>query len=302
MVDPGFISPDRGSIDLKTLNIIGCGKVGQTLGHLLHASKACKIQDLKASSASNAAAAAGFIGDGRAVDTLAEMRAADIWLISVPDALIGAVAADLAADLRGRSQASDGAPMAFHCSGLLPASVLDPLRQHGFALASAHPVLTFADPTQAVRQFPGSPCGIEGDAAALAILHTMLEAIGGSCFLVQTALKPLYHAAAVFCNNFTVVLQAIAHEAWIAADVPAELVPKIQALLLQATAENVIRLGPRAITGPAARGDHEVVRLQGAEVLRWHPEAGVLYQELSRLARRLALRESTREADLEDPR
>ena len=33
-----------------------------------------------------------------------------------------------------------------------------------------------------------------------------------------------------------------------------------------------------------------VIRSQGAEVFRWNPDAGVLYQGFSRLARRLALR------------
>ncbi len=287
---------------MKTLNIIGCGKVGQTLGHLFHASGACSIQDLKASRPSHAQAAARFIGAGTTVETLAEMRPADLWLITVPDTLIRAVAAELAAALRRRPPPAGDAPVAFHCSGFLPASALDPLGEIGLRLASAHPVLTFADPSQAVRHFPGAPCGIEGGNAALAIVQPLLEAIGGNCFPVQTALKPLYHAAAVFSNNFTVVLQAIAHEAWLAAGVPEELARQIQASLLRATTENVIQLGPRALTGPAARGDHEVVRLQGAEVLGWHPEAGLLYQELSRLARRLAVSGNTLAAAIDESR
>jgi predicted short-subunit dehydrogenase-like oxidoreductase (DUF2520 family) len=72
--------------------------------------------------------------------------------------------------------------------------------------------------------------------------------------------------------------------------VPPALVPQIPAALLRTTVDNVIQLGPCAITGPAARGDMEVVRLQGAEVLRWQPEAGALYEALSRMARRLAVR------------
>lgn len=272
-----------------TLNVIGCGKVGQTLARLFAASGTCELQDLKGSSLRQAQIAAGFIGAGRPVQELAQMRPAHVWLIAVPDALTGTVAQELAQTLAD-SRAEHAGAAAFHCSGFLPASTLAPLREHGFRLASVHPVLAFADPATAVARFPGTPLGLEGDEAALQALRPLLEAIGGQCFDVPTAMKPLYHAAAVFSSNFTVVLQAIACEAWTAAGVPPSLVPKIQAALLQATTDNVVQLGPGAITGPAARGDCEVVRLQGAEVQRWQEEAGTLYQELSRLARRIAMR------------
>ena len=75
------------------------------------------------------------------------------------------------------------------------------------------------------------------------------------------------------------------------------MVPQIEASLMAATMKNISEFGPKAITGPAARGDHKVVRLQGAEVFRWHPEAGVIYHDLSRLARRLALQQTTHALD-----
>lgn len=273
----------------KTFNVIGCGNVGQTLAHLLATSGACQVQDLKGSSLRQARIAAGFIGGGRAVEELAQMRPADVWLVAVPDSQTGVVAAELAQAL-AEAPAQHAAAIAFHCSGFLPASTLAPLREHGFQLASLHPVLAFADPATAVARFPGTPVGLEGDDAAMRALEPLLEAIGAQCFAVPTGHKPLYHAAAVFSSNFTVVLQAIACEAWTSAGVPASLVPRIQAALLQATTDNVVQLGPGAITGPAARGDREVVRIQGAEVQRWQEEAGTLYQALSRLARRVALR------------
>lgn len=273
----------------KTLNVIGCGKVGQTLARLFAVSGTCVLQDLKGSSLRQAQIAASFIGGGRAVQELAQMRPADVWLIAVPDSLTRTVAAELAQAL-ATSPAQHASAVAFHCSGFLPASTLAPLREHGFRLASMHPVLAFADPATAVARFRGTPLGLEGDEAAMHALRPLLEAICGQCFAVRTELKPLYHAAAVFSSNFTVVLQAIACEAWTAAGVPPSLVPKIQAALLQATIDNVVQLGPSAITGPAARGDCEVVRIQGAEVQRWQEEAGTLYQDLSRLARRIAMR------------
>ncbi len=279
---------------MKTLNVVGCGKVGQTLARVFHASGVCIIQDLKGLDLSEAGQAAKFIEAGRPVTTWQDMRPADLWLITVPDTKIAGVATEIAGAL-----AKSKGTVAFHCSGFLPASAMAPLRSLGWELASVHPVLTFADPSAAVDQFNGTPCGLEGEEAALATLHPLFEAAGGLCFPVRTDCKALYHAAAVFSSNFNVVLQAIAREAWAAAGVPEELAPRIQASLLTATFENILAFGPRAITGPAARGDREVVRLQGAEVFRWNPDAGVLYQELSRLARRLSLHHTTQAFEAE---
>ena len=238
--------------------------------------------------------AAAFIGADRAVSAIDQMRPADVWMLTVPDTWIAQVSAELAAtSVSLDAQSSTRRPVAFHCSGFLPSSVLSPLASIGWHVASVHPVLTFASPESAVEQFQGAQCGVEGDSAALEVLQPLFAATGALCFPVIGERKALYHAGAVFSSNFTVVLQAIAREAWAAAGVPDEVALKIQESLMRATTENVMSLGPKAITGPAARGDVQVVRAQGAEVSRWHPDAGALYSELSLLAGRLAKHRST---------
>src|SRR5690606_8128668 len=122
-----------------------------------------------------------------------------------------------------------------HCSGFFPADALGALRRHGLRLASAHPSLNFASPRTGVSQFAGTPCGLEGDPDAVAVVRELLSGIGGQCFDVATGSKSLYHAAAVFCSNFTVVLQGIAREAWRDAGVPDELIPRLNEALLRHT-------------------------------------------------------------------
>ena len=273
---------------MKLLNVIGCGRVGQTLARLLQEHGVCPVQDLYVRSAEKSHAAVEFIGAGRAVSDLRLMRPADIWMLSVPDGQVALAAESLAQTLDLRSS-PPGPAVAFHCSGFLPANALVPLRRHGWRLASAHPSLNFASPQTGIRQFPGTPCGLEGDRDAAETVGELLTAVGGQCFLVDTAAKPLYHAAAVFCSNFTVVLQGIAREAWLKAGVPEQLLPQLTAALLGNTVENVLALGPAAaITGPAARGDREVVQRQGEVVAQWHPRAGEIYREMSELASKLA--------------
>ena len=269
---------------MKTFNVIGCGRVGQTLAALLHQHAQVQVQDLYSRSFSSAEQTVQFVGSGTAVTELAHMRAADVWLLSVPDAQV-AVAAQALAEAQG---ANLKGAIVFHNSGFLSAAVLQPLQALGCHVASAHPVLNFASPHTGVRQFADTPCGLEGDAPALAWLHTALTAIGGRCFEIASADKPLYHAAAVFSSNFTVVLQGIAQDAWRSAGVPPELMRPLTEALLKSTVDNVLAMGPaQALTGPAARGDTAVVQAQGAVVKGWSVPAGEVYKTLSALAAKL---------------
>jgi len=249
------------------------------------------VQDLYSRSFTSAEQAAQFVGAGWPVADLAEMRAADVWLLSVPDAQVSAAAHALA-DAQGTKLAG---AIVCHNSGFLSAAALQPLQALGCHVASAHPVLNFASPDTGVRQFAGTPCGLEGEAPALAWLHTALSAIGGRCFEIASADKPLYHAAAVFSSNFTVVLQGIAQDAWQSAGVPTEFMRPLTEALLKSTVDNVLAMGPaQALTGPAARGDTAVVQAQGEAVQRWHAPAGEVYQTLSALAAQLKKHGKTR--------
>ncbi|WP_216671262.1 Rossmann-like and DUF2520 domain-containing protein [Mangrovicoccus sp. HB161399] len=267
------------------INIIGAGKVGRSFMRLAAAAPGIELGCVLARDPQHAAEAVAAVGAGRAAAGMAQMRPADLWVLSVPDDRIAGLAGALA-EARG-AQAGEG-PAALHCSGFLSSEVLAPLRARGWSAASCHPVLSFADPALAAAQFPGTCCAIEGDAAASVLAEAMVAAFGGVPFAVDPAGKALYHAAAVFSNNFATVLQAMAQEAWAAAGVPPEIAVCLGRTLLDGTAASVARLGPAAaLTGPAARGDAEVLRLQAAAVAQWHPEAAELYAGLSRLAGRL---------------
>ena len=214
---------------------------------------------------------------------------ADIWLIAVPDSQISTVARFLSVALDKTTPDRLDGPIAFHCSGFESSNLLEPLRSNGFGIASVHPMLSFADPGLSMSVFKGTPCAIEGDKDTLETLGGWIGQIGGKPFELAAEKKGLYHAAAVFSSNLNVVLQAIAVEAWHASGVPQDIIPALQCALLNATVQNVIQMGPRvALTGPAARGDARVVKLQQDIVGKWHPDAGQAYALLSNMATRLA--------------
>lgn len=267
------------------VNIIGMGKVGQTLLRLLQARPEITLGDLFSRNPASAAQAATLAGAGRAVDALEKMAPADLWFLTVPDDQIASAAKALA---KARETLGDTPAAAVHCSGFFSSTELRPLQDIGWSVASCHPVQSFADPVSAATQFPGTYCGIEGAATAVHQISTLIKALGGRPFPVQTEQKALYHAAAVFSNNFTVVLQGLALETWAAAGVPGDVAQALCHSLLQNTAANVGRVGPQAaLTGPAARGDAKVMQLQEMALAGWHPKTAELYHLLSTMAQRL---------------
>ena len=267
---------------MPTLNLVGAGRVGRTLGRLWQRSGVLQVQDVLTRSAVSAQAAVDFIGTGRPLDDPAQLRPADYWLLAVPDRQIAASAQQLAA--LGLAPAA-----AFHASGALPASELGPLQASGWSIASAHSMLSFADPATALLQFPGTVCALEGQPEAVTALRPLFQAIGAHCFDLLTDHKLRYHAAAVFATNFLPVLQAQAEALWQSSGMPADLLPGLRERLLRNAVDNLLALGPAgALTGPAARGDTALVQRQGQALTAYQPEAGAAYAALSMLAQRLA--------------
>lgn len=274
---------------MKTLNIVGCGRVGSTLGYLWHSQGVFRIQDVLNTSATSADQAVKFMGAGRSVGRLQEMRSADVWMIAVSDGQIANVAEQLALHL-SKSGANTG--IAFHCSGALSSAELQFLKRtqnSEIQTASAHCILSFSAPSSAVKQFAGTPCALEGDTEATQILKLAFEAIGANCFDLAAQDKVLYHAAAVFATNFLPVLQVVAAELWQSTGMPKALIAPLNASLLSKAVENISTQGAaKALTGPAARGDTELVTLQGAAVADWHAVVGAAYAALSELATQIA--------------
>jgi len=282
------ITPVPIAVTAPTLNLVGAGRVAQTLASLWRAQNTFAIQDVLTTSLHSAQAAVRVIEAGLAVAQMQAMRDADVWMLAVPDALLAACAQALAA---ARAVAASGAPIVFHCSGAQGASTLAPLAALGWQVASAHCILSFASVPSAIHQFPGTPCALEGDATACDRLRPAFTAIGAQCFAVASSDKLLYHAAAVFATNFLPVLQATAEDLWQSTGMPAHLIPALRASLLRNAVANITTLGPQAaLTGPAARGDTAAIQRQHAAVAAWDAPAGVAYDALSTLALRLAQR------------
>ena len=185
----------------RTLNIIGSGRVGRACARMWAQAGVFAIHDVLTRSRESAAEAVKFIGAGHAAGRLEEMRGADVWMIATRDDAIVPSGRTLAAS----GKVARGA-IVFHVSGATPASDLGPLKEQGALIASVHPIKTFTDAGQAVQTFPGTYCGAEGDAEALAVLKPAFERIGAKVFDIVPGLKPIYHAGGVFACNYLAAL------------------------------------------------------------------------------------------------
>nr|WP_276539369.1 Rossmann-like and DUF2520 domain-containing protein [Chromobacterium alkanivorans] len=237
------------------INIIGAGRLGKTLAALARRSGRYRVQDVMTRGADSAAAACAFIGMGRAVTEWADVSAADLYLLAVPDAAIADCAQRLAAGVPAGA-------VVFHASGVSGSELLRPAAARGAHIGSLHPAFSFADPAVALENFSDVLCALEGDAEACAALRELAQAIGGRPFELADGGKPAYHAALSVASNYLVTLTAIARHLAGQGGVPEELITPLLGGLMRQTLENALALGPQAaLTGPIARGDASTVAL-----------------------------------------
>jgi predicted short-subunit dehydrogenase-like oxidoreductase (DUF2520 family) len=239
--------------------------------------------------ARRARALAWRYGARRGVALAAYQPAGDIVLLAAPDDALP----ELAAELVRRAGARDAwrGRVVLHCSGLLPAAVLQPLRRQGAEVGSMHPLMTFG-----ARQPAPEPGGlvfaVEGQKAAVRAAERLVAAWGGTTLRLRAREKAQYHLAAMWASPFVVADFAIAVAVLRRAGLRGRRLVVARrglAALLARTAANVgaaVR-SPRgdladAWTGPIARSDQKTVRRHLAAAGEW----GELYRAMAQEARR----------------
>ena len=261
---------------LRTLNVIGGGRAGRTLARVWALNGAFAIGDVLDLTLAAAAQATAFIGNGRAVGGLTDMRAAGVWMLTPPDDQIVACGKALAAS--GLLQSGN---IVFHVSGASPSRDLAAVLPPGAAVASVHPLKSFADPALAAQTFAGTYCAAEGEAAALAVLMPAFESAGARVSEIDPAFKTIYHAASVIVCNYLTALMEVGLRTYEKSGLERDVALRMMEPLVRETVDNVFRLGTAAaLTGPIARGDGAVVSRQVAALTAWDPRIAAIYRQL----------------------
>lgn len=268
---------------MNTVSIIGAGRLGTSLACAL-SKKGFRVKALSCKKDSSAKESRKIIGQGRpSTDNIQTAAAAELVLICLPDEEIRRVVDELSS-----SSISWPGKLVIHCSGILPAAILDPLKDKGAMTGSLHPVQSFPQKKTGPNHFKNIYFGLEGRGRALALIKKIVRKLGGQPFILEANNKPLYHAACSTASNFSVALLHMAVSMLKEVGLKQEKALRVLFPLIKGTLHNVRKFDISAsLTGPIVRGDLKTVRMH-LEALQRFPSYLEIYRKLARAALEMA--------------
>lgn len=181
-------------------------------------------------------------------DSLDEPRL--VWLTVVDDAIVEVF--EILAD-----RISPGSIVA-HTSGSLPSTEIAP--HTDLPVGSLHPLQAIANPHSAVDQLADSFWTVEGDDQAVDSLESVVAPAGIEPTRIEPAAKTLYHASAATAANLLVGLLDASIDIGEHAGLDRSEARRALVQLARTSLDNLAEQPPAdALTGPAARGDHETI-------------------------------------------
>jgi len=244
-------------VGIMKIVIIGAGSVGTNLHHAFEI-KGIRTELVHARPLTET----GVTGDGLPVTGV---PVADVYIYTVADHALAEVV----------SKVSAPKALHVHTSGSMPIEVFGPDKPHSgvlyFFQSFSREVL--------IDDWSGIPCFIEGhNIDDVAAIYSLAQSLTSRIYEANGHDRERLHIAGIFANNYTNLMYRIAAEVLQGTQIPFEaLLP-----LIDQTAAKVHTLKPiDAQTGPAKRGDHEVMN-HHLELLKATPYAEV-YQALAAL-------------------
>jgi predicted short-subunit dehydrogenase-like oxidoreductase (DUF2520 family) len=256
---------------LKT-GFIGAGTTGTALAVRL-SQKGWPVVAVSSRTLSSAQKLARRVSNCQAYPTTQELAdVAEMVFITTPD--------DVIAEVCGKVQWHKGQSV-LHCSGAHSVDILEPAKKLGAAVGSFHPLQTFADVDQAIKNLPGSTFALEAEEPLLSTLKDLTFLLNGSWVELKPGDKVLYHTAAVCACNYLVTLVKLALDLWKDFGVSSKEATKALLPLLKGTLNNIDNIGvPDCLTGPIARGDLGTIERHLRALDARNPSLLTTYKEL----------------------
>ena len=261
------------------IGIIGCGRVGATIGAAWRQAGHAII-GLSATSAASLDRAEDMLPGVPILDPDEVAERAELVLLAVPDDEIAPLVTGLA-DL-GRIQAGQ---ILLHCSGRYGTSVLEAGTKLGALPIAWHPSLTFTGTDVDLPRLRQATIAVTAPAPIRPVGEALVVELGAEPIEIAEADRPLYHAAITHASNHSITILSEAMEMLTEAgvDEPSHVLHA----LVDASVANTLQNGTKALTGPVSRGDVGTVEshlaaLSEYSLSRSHPGARNSYIALAR--------------------
>ncbi len=238
-----------------SINIIGAGKVGQTIARCALLTNDANIIAVCNQTLSSSLKAIKAIGGGQAYQDINTLPHSDICLLTLPDDELP----DMVKRLGDCHHIKRGTTF-IHCSGLISSDIMSALKKNGHYIASCHPMYSFTQTSLSLTDFKQIYCAIEGCNQGKIFASRFFQSLGATTFYIDKVKKPLYHAAASMASNFLVTLADVATN--MLSEINITDAKKIIGNLMHNTLDNIDReKTPKdALTGPIMRGDTHTIQ------------------------------------------
>ncbi|MGQ9471189.1 MAG: Rossmann-like and DUF2520 domain-containing protein [Candidatus Aminicenantales bacterium] len=261
--------------EIKTVAIIGAGRVGTSLGLALE-EKGFLIRAISCRRQDSAFQSQTILRKKKIIFRPEEAaRKAEVIFLSVADDQLVPLVNRLA-----QSRVAWEGKFVFHLSGLKGSEILKPLEKRGAMTASFHPIQSFPLKGMPPSRWQNIFIGLEGNRSAVALAKRISLSLGAKPLLVNRRKKPLYHAACSLASNHLVALFSVAISLLRESGLQEREALAVLKPLLSGTCLNLASADPAsALTGPVARADLETVK-HHLEALGRYPRASIIYRQL----------------------
>ncbi len=240
---------------------IGAGNVATVLAQAVNGKR--KTVQVYSKSISSAKKLGNILGCSFTDNLKKISREADMYIISIKDDAIDKVATKL--HLKNK--------VVVHTSGSVDMKSLKKISENYGVL---YPLQTFSKKSKLKKDVPFC---IEGSSEkAYKQLEELVKELGGKAYHINSIARAKLHLAAVFANNFTNHMYAIAYDILQKEHIPFDvLLP-----LIHETVNKLEKLNPvESQTGPAIRRDKKTIK-KHLEILKKRPEYLNLYKQLTK--------------------
>ena len=251
--------------------LIGAGRLATYLGPALKAA-GHEVLQVYSRTAASAEALAALVGAEAVTDIACVTTDAEVYICAVKDSVLPTLLPQLC---KGRETA-----LFLHTAGSVPMEVFE---GHARRYGVFYPMQTFSK--ERLVDFNEISVFLEtNDAASMERLKMLAATLTPHVYELDSEGRKHLHLAAVFACNFVNHCYALSAEVLAAKGLPFS----VMLPLVDETAQKVHELAPKdAQTGPAVRGDQNVLQMQAA-MLADNSAVKQIYEALSNDIQRLA--------------